>query len=949
MTPERWRLIETIFQHAADLEPSARTLYLDKACRNDPELRQEVEALLASDTPLGPLIRGAVLEAAAELDPEGSDLSAIGTLGRRIGPYRLARLLGRGGMGSVYLAVRDDEQYEKTVAIKLVRRGMASDFVLRRFRRECQILARLEHPNIARLLDAGVSSDGLPYLVMEYVDGKPINQYCEAAQLSIRERLELFRQVCSAVHHAHQNLVVHRDLKPSNVLVTAEGVPKLLDFGIAKLLDPAWSDDSVSFQAAGFRVLTPDYASPEQVRGEPPTTATDIYSLGAMLYELLTGQRPHRLKSKSPAEAVQVICQADTEKPSTAIKRREDLPLRTRRQRARQLAGELDNIILMAMHKNAAHRYVSADQLSEDIRRYLEGRPVLARQDSVFYRTTKFVRRHGVPLLATSLLLVTLVSGIIATTVQARRAERRFQQVRELANTLLSDYEEKLRGLPAATELRASLVTTVLGYLDALAEDARDDRNLGMDLAAAYERAADVLGNPLSHNLGQPQEALKNLQKAIAIYERVAGPEPADPALIRRLAWAYFKAGDLEAYCGNSSSSADSYRKGFSLAASLSTASSSPVENYEIQLVSYLKAGDVLLRAGHAPAAIPRYEHGLAIASKWSEIASVESAKVWLCKARHRLADALRDSGALEQALDQARQGHAIAEGLLRDNPSGAEPRRLLAAMKISVARLLGDPTGLNLLKPREAIQYAAEAYSLTEQAASADPADVLALHDLVSAARVLGVLLAAKDPERAAALHRRGITALARHASLRVQSIEFAYHESVLNACLGMVLKEQSRLREAVSHLRSALALQEEISRKDPSRLLFRRSAGKTHLLLADVLLDEGSTSEAALHYRNALKIAEGLVQLAPKNAEYLADQADALEGMARYHLWQARSGATASERAAQRNNARLHYQKNLNIWSQWDRSFPSTVYSRRRQAEVLSRLARLDAHDRP
>jgi serine/threonine-protein kinase len=361
-----------------------------------------------------------------------------GQADRRIGPYRVIREIGRGGMGTVYLAARDDDQYQKRVAIKVVR-GLDSAAVVRHFRRERQILAGLEHPNIARLLDGGTTDDGLPYLVMQHVEGLPVDRFCDEHKLDVRERLELFRGVCAAVQHAHRNLVVHRDIKPANVLVTTDGAPKLLDFGIAKILNPDIAADVAT--ATGLS-MTPDYASPEQARGAPITTATDVYSLGVVLYELLTGHRPYRLKSREPLAVLKAICEEEPEKPSTAVTRdeageptggaapprtaetvsrtREGTPERLRR----RLRGDLDNIVMMALRKEPQRRYGSVEALSEDIRRYLEGLPVEAHKPTAWYRGSKFVRRHALGVAAAAAFVVLVVGFAVSMAVLSARVAR---------------------------------------------------------------------------------------------------------------------------------------------------------------------------------------------------------------------------------------------------------------------------------------------------------------------------------------------------------------------------------------------------------------------------------------------------------------------------------------------------------------------------------------------
>ncbi|MFL6236752.1 MAG: tetratricopeptide repeat protein [Thermoanaerobaculia bacterium] len=413
MTPERWQQIKVVLDGTLERDEPERAAFLDAACQGDDELRREVESLAASETEIGDFIETPVF--CIRLD----ELEPL-AVGERIGAWRIVRELGRGGMGAVYLAERADQELEQTVAIKVVRRGMDTDEIVRRFRSERQILAHLSHPNIAKLFDAGTTGDGRPYFVMEYVEGRPIDQYCDDRKLPVRERLELFRQVCGAIHFAHQNLIVHRDLKPGNILVTADGVPKLLDFGIAKLLDP--TQEAFALTRTDLRPMTPDYASPEQVLGEPITTASDVYALGVLLYRLLTGQRPYR-PTTDPQALADAICKTEPVRPSSAIARAVEVQGEAKLLR-RQLAGDLDNVVLMAMRKEPQRRYASADQLSNDIGRYLQGLPVTARKDTLGYRTRKFVGRHkvGVTLAAAALLLI--VGFSITVTLLWQRSER---------------------------------------------------------------------------------------------------------------------------------------------------------------------------------------------------------------------------------------------------------------------------------------------------------------------------------------------------------------------------------------------------------------------------------------------------------------------------------------------------------------------------------------------
>src|SRR6267142_3148569 len=422
MTPERWLRINEMFHAALVLDGQERSAFLVAQSGGDDALRAKVAALLASHDQAEGFIQGSVFGDAAQLLVEDE---AEAMIGQRIGLYKVDREIGRGGMGTVYLATRDDDQFEQQVAVKVVRRGMDTDFVLARFRNERQILAGFAHPNIARLFDGGATETGLPYFIMEYIEGHAVDEYCDSQRLRTAARLELFRTVCAAIQYAHQHLVIHRDIKPSNILVTAAGVPKLLDFGIAKLLHTEATLGTAT-TAVAQRLMTPEYASPEQVQGEQVTTVSDVYSLGVLLYELLSGHSPYHFKTLLPQDIARVIRDSEPEKPSSVINRIEEVTTGGRKGRKltpqsvsqtrdgrpenlrRKLAGDLDNIVLMAMRKEPSRRYSSVGQFSEDIRRHLEGLPVIARKDTVGYRTAKFVNRHRIGVAAAALVLLSL-------------------------------------------------------------------------------------------------------------------------------------------------------------------------------------------------------------------------------------------------------------------------------------------------------------------------------------------------------------------------------------------------------------------------------------------------------------------------------------------------------------------------------------------------------------
>lgn len=502
MDAATWKRIKQVFAEVSALGPGLRRERLEELCGGDEAIRTEVEALLASDSDAGDFIEESAL---AFLDISGSQSSNLE--GRHIGHYRIVREIGRGGMGAVFLAERSDGEFEQQVAIKILGSAFPSHEAINRFRQERQILARLEHPNIARLLDGGVTDEGLPYLVMEYVDGKPLTAF--TAGLSVKQKLRLFLQICRAFAYAHSNLVVHRDVKPSNILVTNGGIPKLLDFGLAKMLD---LDDPTQATVSNFRALTPAYASPEQLKGEAITTASDIYSLGVVLYELMTGVRPFEDQNVSFEKMVQIVSGSEPQRPSACHTGIDDGPVPTARERS-ALKGDIDNIILMAMRREPTRRYRSAEQFADDIDRHLRGLPVIASEDTLFYRTSKFVGRHWAGVSAVAAVIVVLLAGIFATSWQAEEARR----ARERAETITAFLQNMLGS--AAPEAGVEV-----GVKDVLAEAGVRARR---ELADDPEALAQVLMTLGRTYIGLTMEAKAEteLRDAAALSEATVGAE----------------------------------------------------------------------------------------------------------------------------------------------------------------------------------------------------------------------------------------------------------------------------------------------------------------------------------------------------------------------------------------------------------------------------------------
>ena len=502
MTPERFSRIGEVYE-AVDSAPEAeQTALLARLCGDDDALREAVAALLSPD----PASADAIAEAiGGEASAWASDAASADALAgpesrpERIGRYRIVRRIGQGGMGAVYEAVRVDD-FNKRVALKVIRGDLDAPAARQRFAQERQLLANLEHPNIARLLDGGETLGGSPYLVLEYVDGEPLLAFC--ARLDRAGALRVFLTVCEAVDHAHRNLVIHRDLKPSNILVTTDGEPKLLDFGIATLIR---ADALATETHVGAMTLA--FASPEQILGRPMSTATDVYSLGVVLYRLLTGRLPYDLEGATPARIERMVC-VDPAAPAG-------------------LDDDLDAILGMALRKEPERRYGSARRLAEDIQRHLDHLPVVARPDTLAYRARKFARRRWPALIAASAVVLAVAVGTGATLYQARVAQDRFSQLRRLAHAFVFDYGDDLARVEGTTAVRERMVGAALAYLGGLSKQAGDDPGLLRELAAAYAKVGDTQGNPSQANLGHADQALASYATAARLYDRAVARDPA--------------------------------------------------------------------------------------------------------------------------------------------------------------------------------------------------------------------------------------------------------------------------------------------------------------------------------------------------------------------------------------------------------------------------------------
>ena len=663
---ERWRRLEEVYQAALDLRREQRDTYLRKACGDDIEMRDEARQLLAFDDTESSRIASIIEGTAAALFDGEPELDRM--TGLELGAYRILREIGRGGMGAVYLAIRSDRAFDKQVAIKLVKRGIDTDAVLERFWHERRILAALDHPFIAHLIDGGTSPDGRPYFVMEYVDGQPLDNYAAAHNLSIAQRCELFRKICEAVSYAHRNLVIHRDIKPANIVVTPDGTPKLLDFGIARLLSADPGDRTIGNGILTGHHLTPEFASPEQIHGQAVTTATDVYSLGATLRALLAGFKlPH----------------------------------------------DLTTIINKATRQESDQRFASVADLSEDVRRYLAGLPIQARDQTLLYRSGKFVRRHRAGVAFVVLLALLLFAGIGAVIWEAREAERekesaeqRLIQAVEIADRTLADVNNSMADLPGSTEARRQILRHTLEYLDRLDRDSGGDPRVLGALASAYAQAGKVLGNSSTANLGDLPGALATYRKAFEIVDRLnktGSPNPKRQALEETVLQG---TGNILESMGKDADAEKQYRQAVQIADELLAREPGAADSQLESIHAHFALDWLLYTSRPNDAEVDaRRQLPLAIALAGRMPHSLEALST-LSDIHSLLGTSLNRNNRMEESLAAYRKAVEIRENEIRLNPRNNRIQRDLMIGYGHIADMLGSPLMANMADYLGAVEY---------------------------------------------------------------------------------------------------------------------------------------------------------------------------------------------------------------------------------------------------
>jgi tetratricopeptide (TPR) repeat protein len=867
-TPDRWLRVKAITADALERPEAERSSFLAAACAGDETLLAEVESLLGADARAGEFLEapglaetgaaGAVVRAAEEGAP-------LLIAGRRLGPYRILEELGHGGMGVVYLAERADAAFEKQVAIKVVRGGFAGESLMRRFREERRILATLDHPNIARLLDGGTTDDGLPYLVMEYVDGIALDVYSQAARLSVGQRLELFRQVCAAVQYAHQRLVIHRDLKARNILVTPDGTPKLLDFGIAKLLEPGPEPEEQT--RTGLRALTLEGASPEQVRGEPLTVTSDVYALGVLLYRLLTGQSPYGPARWTDAELMRAICEDTPERPSAVA------PIEHRR----ELGGELDWITLKALRKEPDRRYPSVERLADDIQRHSSGRPVAAAPDSWSYRARKFAARNRTRVAAGALLALSLAAGVTTTLWQARRAEeqraraeRRFSDVRKVATSMMGEMQDAIEALPGATTARGLLLKRACERLDALALDAPDDPALAEEVATAYHRLGHVQGGSANTaNLGDEAAGRASHRKGLALRKALAARFPDDLEARSRVVASLIDTGPSLEHAKEAVATAESLHA----ARPLETRFTRQVAAAQYALGSqYREIGDMPRALAAFESATPVYQ---AIYDANPRGAEANRALA-LC---HKRLGAILAEMQSPRALGHLRSAVALDEATLSEQPNGPQERRDLSVSLIQLGIALqkaGDLKG--------ALAPLRRAVVLREGLVRDDPDNARAPRDLAVALWSVGVLQNDMGhwADALASLDRAALLAKSLAATTRPTGTQDL--RATIARALADSYEGSGRLSEALGFRKQALQGHRALFAGQPGMRGLRRDVAWDEKALGGTLARLDRWREAREAYEEGLKVAADLgpAPLDPGDAKLMDGLRDGLARVA-------------------------------------------------------------------
>jgi serine/threonine protein kinase len=812
VTESRFQKIKEVFATVSETPPENRAEILRKTCGDDLALLEEVESLLAASDEPENVIEKNALNFDSFTNSNGKNYA-----GRDFGHYKIIREIGHGGMGAVFLAERADGEFNQQVALKIVRQTIVSNETEQHFRRERQILASLNHPNIGKLLDGGVSEMGEPFLAMEFVEGKTLLEFAE--NLPVEEKLRLFLKVCAAVAFAHRNLVVHRDLKPSNILVNESGEPKLLDFGLAKILDENLSNENQT--ATVFRAFTPAYAAPEQLCGNPVTTVSDIYSLGVVLYELLSGEKPFHFEGKSIEEIIKTIRGTEPRSPSGSRKSKfQNL----------KFHGDLDKIVLMALRKEPERRYKSVEAFSDDIERYLKGLPVQARPNTFKYRAAKFFQRNKMAVFAAGIVILALLSGLTIALWQANlarkerdRAEKRFNDVRKLSGSLLFEITPRIERLPGSTGAREILVKRALEYLDNLARESQTDPALQSELASAYEKVGDLQGNPQKPNLSDFAGAVSSYEKANQIRQNLP-PTNENLSLLAKnfiqMSAVRYVQNDVHGSLENSAEALRIYEN--------LTANSDSSELKIAFIEAQIDNAQIYADNNQYKTAIPLFRRVLDSLAKTDQTAQ-ESRRLTV-KARSLFANALSWDGNQTEAENEISKAVADSESLAETYPNDVNIRQQLWRTYALTSSIY---EGFN---NRLALDFAGKTLKLAEKALESDDADTQAKQNLAKAFSRFGI-------------------------------------------CLVL----ENKLPEALASLKKAEEILDELIENEPKNIAYQKDFGRLYIRLGDFQSRQKDFTKALEDYEKSVSYFETVERFDEKNTLARRDLAQSLKMSAR------------------------------------------------------------------
>jgi serine/threonine protein kinase/tetratricopeptide (TPR) repeat protein len=906
LSPERWQEVSPYLDQVLSLPDAERGPWLESLRPEKPELADLLQELVEEHRLLA---QERFLEG-----PPISDANESSLQGQSIGAYTLVSQIGQGGMGSVWLARRSDGRFERQAAVKFVNIARAGRATGERFKREGTILGRLTHPHIAGLLDAGVSSTGQPYLTLEYVDGTAIDQYCDQHGLDVDSRVRLFLDVLEAVAHAHANLIVHRDIKPSNVLVTSGGEVKLLDFGIAKLLEGEGQAGAATLLThESGSALTPQFAAPEQLRGQPVTTATDVYALGVLLYLLLSGRHPAGPGPHSPAELMKAVLETEPPRLSDVLRQsgteaeaaaasRATTPDRLRR----QLRGDLDTIVGKALKKNPYERYASVTALADDLRRYLKHEAISARPDAVLYRARKFLRRNWLPVAVTVAVMLGLAGGVFEINRERVTSQRRFSDVRQLANTLF-DIDVQVRDLPGSTKTRQLIVDTSLEYLRRLTADAGGDPVLALDVGSAYMRVARVQGVPVGTTLGQRDQAEKNLKLADGFIQSVLSKEPTNRIAMLRAAQiahdqmilARFAHRDDEthALAIKSADWLEKYRAGKG-----DEAEATGILN------TYLNVADQFRSDGDDEKALQLCRRGGEIAMLFNRPAN-RGNFLWVA------AHVLQVRGSLDEALSTIQE----SVKLLDTGPDWATKISQTLNFQHALVyegRILGEDNAVSLGRAQDALQPLQQAFDGADAIVHRDANDHASRGTLAMAAISLGGILVHSDARRALDIYDHAL----RHLSEVQNDVHLQRYEINLRAGSSYALRKLGRSNEAAERLKTAVEQMKELKLYPTDKIDLGSETGDALRALADHEAESGNLARAVEIYKELLS------KMDPPESDPQFNLDDAI------HVSTiCGSAANAYRRAHLPDLASGMERRQFELWQKWDQKLPNNAFVRR------------------